>query len=71
MLAIVIQAPRYRLEADFRRGALVPLLTDNPPTPTPVSALYPRAKHLSPRLRVFIDWLADRFRTLREAGGAA
>jgi DNA-binding transcriptional LysR family regulator len=67
----LIQAPRYRLEADFRRGALVPLLTDNPPTPTPVSALYPRAKHLSPRLRVFIDWLADRFRTLREAGGAA
>lgn len=58
----LIQAPRYRLEADFRRGALVPVLAETPPTPSPVSALYPRAKHLSPRLRVFLDWLAGRFR---------
>lgn len=59
----LIQAPRYRLEEDFRRGALVPVLEGTPPTPTPVSVVYPRAKHLSPRLRVFIDWLAARFRT--------
>lgn len=59
----LIQAPRYRLEEDFRRGSLVPVLEATPPTPTPVSALYPRAKHLSPRLRVFIDWLSERFRT--------
>ena len=58
----LIQAPRYRLEQDFRRGALVPVLAATPPTRTPVSALYPRAKHLSPRLRVFLDWLAEQFR---------
>ena len=58
----LIQAPRYRLEQDFRRGALVPILTATPPTPTPASALYPRAKHLSPRLRVFLDWLSGQFR---------
>lgn len=58
----LIQAPRYRLEDDFRRGALVPVLAATPPTRTPVSALYPRAKHLSARLRVFLDWLAERFR---------
>ncbi len=57
----LIQAPRYRLEEDFRRGALVALLTESPPTPSPVSGLYPRAKHLSPRLRAFIDWLVPRF----------
>lgn len=62
----LIQAPRYRLEADFRSGTLVEVLAGAPPTPTPVSVLYPRAKHLSPRLRAFIDWLAGRFRTLRE-----
>lgn len=58
----IIQAPRYRLEEDFRRGDLVPVLTGTPPAPTPVSVLYPRARHLSPRLRVFIDWLAVQFR---------
>lgn len=63
----LIQAPRYRLDADFRSGALVPVLAGAPPTPTPVSVLYPRARHLSPRLRAFIDWLAGRFRGLRMA----
>jgi DNA-binding transcriptional LysR family regulator len=58
----LIQAPRYRLEEDLRRGSLVPVLTRTPPSPTPVSLLYPRAKHLSPRLRAFADWLPKRFR---------
>ena len=65
----LIQVPRHRLEEDFRRGLLVPVLEATPPTPTPVSVVYPRAKHLSPRLRVFIDWLAGRFRA--EAAAAA
>ena len=58
----LIQSPRYRLEQDFRAGALVPVLAATPPPRTPVSALYPRAKHLSSRVRVFLDWLAERFR---------
>ncbi|MBB5695825.1 LysR family transcriptional regulator [Muricoccus pecuniae] len=65
----LIQAPRYRLEEDFRRGALVPILEATPPTSTPVSVVYPRAKHLSPRLRVFIDWLTARFRIGTAAAG--
>ncbi|MBK5961817.1 LysR family transcriptional regulator [Rhodoplanes elegans] len=64
----LIQAPRYRLEADIRAGALVVVLADTPPTPTPVSVLYPRAKHLSPRLRAFIDWVAIRLRAAGEGG---
>jgi DNA-binding transcriptional LysR family regulator len=66
----LIQAPRYRLEADFHRGTLVPVLTATPPTRTPVSALYPRAKHVSPRLRVFIDWLGKRFQNETATGCA-
>ncbi len=65
----LIQAPRYRLEEDFRRGTLVPVLEATPPTRTPVSALYARAKLPSPRLRVFIDWLAGRFRAEVAAAG--
>ncbi|RCS22163.1 LysR family transcriptional regulator [Phyllobacterium salinisoli] len=57
----LIQAPRYRLESYFASGELLPLLEDYPPSPTPVSLLYPRSKQLSPRLRVFIDWTAGLF----------
>jgi DNA-binding transcriptional LysR family regulator len=52
----LIQAPRYRMQRYFLSGELVPLLEEFPPSPSPVSILYPRAKQLSPRLRVFIDW---------------
>lgn len=59
----LIQALRYRLKDDFHRGALVPVLAAIPPARTPVSVLYPRTGQLSPRLRMFIDWLSGRFRT--------
>lgn len=58
----LIQAPRYRLEEDIRCGRLLPVLARTPPTPLPVSVLYPRTRQLTPRLRVFIDWLAAQFR---------
>lgn len=57
----LIQVPRYRLERDLREGRLVEVLTACPPTPASVSALYPRAKQLSPRLRAFMTWLVERF----------
>jgi DNA-binding transcriptional LysR family regulator len=43
-------------------GALVEVLPDFPPTPLPVYLLYSGARQLSPRLRVFIDWAAERYR---------
>ena len=64
----LIQAPRYRLEEDFRRGSLVAVLEATPPTRTPVSALYARAKLPSPRLRVLLDWLSERFRIATAVG---
>jgi DNA-binding transcriptional LysR family regulator len=57
----LIQVPRYALERDFAQGALVPVLEDTPPSPTPVSLLYPQGRQLSPRLRVFIAWLTQEF----------
>nr|WP_295111389.1 LysR family transcriptional regulator [uncultured Caulobacter sp.] len=57
----LIQVPRYRVEEHLADGALVEVLADHPPTPTPVSLLYPRSRQLSPRVRVFIDWAAKRF----------
>lgn len=55
------QVPRFHIEADLKRGALVPLLADMPPPPMPVSLVYQRSRQLSPRVRVFMDWAAKRF----------
>ena len=65
----LIQVPLYHVEDDLKRGTLVAVLPDCPPSPTPVSLLYPRNRQLSPRVRVFIDWLVRAFGATRSAGG--
>ena len=55
----LVQAPRYRFIDDIVRGTLVEVLADCAPTPTPVSVLYPSRRQLSPRVRVFVDWLVE------------
>jgi DNA-binding transcriptional LysR family regulator len=55
------QMPRFHVEEDLQRGSLVVVLAGYPPPPVPVSILYARSRQLSPRVRVFIDWLAREF----------
>ena len=57
----LIQVPRYHVAADLEAGRLVEVLTEFRPSPTPVSLLYPHGRQLSPRVRVFIDWLTQEF----------
>ncbi|MET4385040.1 DNA-binding transcriptional LysR family regulator [Bradyrhizobium sp. F1.4.3] len=57
----LVQAPRYRFEEDLASGALVEVLPDHPPSPTPLSALYPQNRQLTLRLRVFLDWIGRIF----------
>ncbi|MFC3072052.1 LysR family transcriptional regulator [Shinella pollutisoli] len=57
----LIQVPRYHVEAALQAGELVEVLPDFPPTPTPVSLLYPTSRQLSPRVRLFIDWVVQQF----------
>ena len=45
-----------------RAGRLVPLLEAFLPPPMPIYAVYPSRKHLSAKVRVFIDFLAERLR---------
>jgi DNA-binding transcriptional LysR family regulator len=61
----LIQLPRYHVESDLEAGTLLLVLPAFPPSPTPVSLLYPRNRQLSPRVRVFIDWLLRAFRDRR------
>ncbi len=59
----IIQLPRYHIEADLAAEKLVSILTEFPPEASPVYILYPRNRTLSPRVRVFIDWLQQLFIT--------
>ena len=63
----LVQVPRYHAQRDIAAGTLVPVLESYAPTPTPVSLLYPHNRQLSPRVRVFIDWVTRLFAT-GEAG---
>jgi DNA-binding transcriptional LysR family regulator len=53
----LIQLPRFHVEDELREGRLVEVLGDWPSPAFPLSALYPYHRQLSPRVRVFIDWL--------------
>jgi DNA-binding transcriptional LysR family regulator len=44
-----------------RAGRLVPLLQDFEPLPVPIYALYPSRKHLSAKVRRFVEFLIERF----------
>jgi len=57
----LVQVPNYRVQDDLARGILVEVLPRFPPTPSPVYVLYPQNRQLSPRVRVFIDWLSAEF----------
>lgn len=57
----LVQVPRFHAETDLANGALLQVLSDYPPPSVPVSLLYPRNRQLSPRVRVFIDYVMRAF----------
>lgn len=64
----LIQVPRYRVQHQIDTGELVPVLEHNPPSPMPISVLYPGQRNISRRTRVFADWLAALFERLQAEG---
>jgi DNA-binding transcriptional LysR family regulator len=57
----IVQVPRYRIENELRQDRLCVLLPDLTPPPLPAYVLYPQSRQLSPRVRVFVEWLKDIF----------
>ncbi|MBR0756208.1 LysR family transcriptional regulator [Bradyrhizobium jicamae] len=57
----LVQVPRFHAETDLAEGRLIAVLTQCPPPSVPVSLLYPRNRQLSPRVRVFIDYVMRAF----------
>jgi len=57
----IVFEPAFIVGPDVRGGRLVPLLQDYVPAPVPIYAVYPSRKHLSAKIRLFIDFLVARF----------
>ncbi len=56
----LVQSPRHGLRGDLASGALVEVLADYRPAPTPLALLYPSRRQVPARVRVVMDWIADR-----------
>ena len=69
----ILQSPRTRrLQALIDGGRLVPVLTDWSGGQLPMYAMYLRNRHLSARVRVFVDWVVQLYAdTFAELGAAA
>lgn len=57
----IVQAPSFMLQDLMSRGELEPLLVDWSVEPLPLHVVYPPNRHLSTKLRVFVDWVAELF----------
>ena len=54
-------APTFFCCGEIQSGELEVVLSDFEDDPISVYAVYPHKRHLSPRVRAFVDFLADRF----------
>jgi DNA-binding transcriptional LysR family regulator len=57
----IVFEPAFIVGPDVRAGRLVPLLQEFVAPPMPIYAVYPSRKHLSAKVRLFVDFLVERF----------
>lgn len=55
----IIHLPDYLAFQSLERGELIAILTEYKVDPEPVRIIYPSKRHLSPRIRGFVDMLAE------------
>jgi LysR family transcriptional regulator, regulator for bpeEF and oprC len=54
----IAQMPAFVVKEAMERGALDLVLADWLPEPSPLHVVYPQSRHLSHRVRAFVDWLS-------------
>lgn len=59
----ILLAPTFHVGRDLASGALVPVLLDWTNWEIAIHAVYPQTRHLSAKVRAFIDFLVDEFKT--------
>ncbi len=57
----IVLLPKWLVEQELKNKELVEILSGFEPIPnaTPLYAIYPKQKYLAPKVRAFIDFLAD------------
>ena len=58
--------PAFIVGPEVRAGRLVPLLQEFTPEPLPIYAVYPSRKHLSAKVRLFVDFLVATYAGTRD-----
>jgi LysR family transcriptional regulator for bpeEF and oprC len=57
----IAQIPAFVLKEALERGSLELVLGDWFAEPAPLNVVYPQNRHLSSKIRVFVDWIAELF----------
>jgi LysR family transcriptional regulator, regulator for bpeEF and oprC len=57
------QLQDFFIDALIAREQLVAVLEKFKPQPQPIWLVYPQARHLSPKVRAFVDFMVERFKT--------
>ena len=57
----ILRSPTFIVGPDLKAGRLKPVLCDFVPQDSAIYAVYPHRRHLTPKVRAFIDFLAERF----------
>ncbi|MDE1158371.1 MAG: LysR substrate-binding domain-containing protein [Neorhizobium sp.] len=61
----VAQCPRFMVKEAVEKGELVEIFSDWTCEPLPLYIVYPQTRHLSNKVRVFVDWLAKQVQELK------
>ena len=56
------QLQDFFIDEPIARGRLVAILDKFAPAPQPIWVVYPQARHLSPKVRAFVDFMVEKFR---------
>jgi DNA-binding transcriptional LysR family regulator len=59
---VIARLPAFLCADDIKQGRLIPLLCDWSNKSTPIHALYPSNRHLSVKVRSFVDFIVEELR---------
>ncbi len=60
----LVQLPEFYVHEDIKAGRLIEVMRETQPTDSAVWAVYPSSRHLSPKVRLFVDDLVSLFENI-------